>query len=67
MKKPKKIEFDPNLQQPAIRRSICTGETTVGFIDLASGRFTDYKLVKNSSDIDEFKRLTGTDTLKTIY
>ena len=67
MKKAKKIDYDPELQEPAVRRSICTGETTVGFIDRSSGRFIDYKLVKNSTDIDEFMKQTGTDKLKTIY
>ena len=67
MKKAKKIDYDPELQEPAIRRSICTGETTVGFIERSSGRFIDYKLVKNSYEIDEFMKQTGTEKLKTIY
>ena len=32
-KKEKPLPFDPERQEPAVRRSICTGEMTLGFVD----------------------------------
>ena len=31
------VTYDPDTQQPAVRRSICTGEMTAGFIDRKTG------------------------------
>ncbi|MBO4580617.1 MAG: aspartate dehydrogenase [Clostridiales bacterium] len=67
MRKAKKIDYDPAHQEPAVRKSICTGEMTVGFVDLATGRFIDYKLVRSQSEIDEFMRQVGTDKIRTVY
>ena len=33
------LPYDPETQEPAVRRSICTGEMTVGFIDKATVPF----------------------------
>ena len=67
MRKAKKIDYDPTRQEPAVRKSICTGEMTVGFLDLSTGRFIDYKLVTSQSEIDEFMRQVGTDKIRTVY
>ena len=64
-KKPS-IPYDPNTQRPAVRRSICTGEMTVGFIDKATGKFHDLMLV-DEQGLEEFKRRTGCENPKTIY
>ncbi len=39
--------FSLNLatQEPAVRKSICTGEMTVGYIDKATGKFHDLMMV----------------------
>ena len=39
------FSFDPATQEPAVRRSICTGEMTVGYIDKATGKFHDLMMV----------------------
>ena len=66
-KKPvSRISFDPNTQEPAVRRSICTGEMTVGFIDKATGKFHDLMLV-DQQGLEDFCRQTGTEEIKTIY
>ena len=64
----KKIDyhFDPDTQQPAVRRSICTGEMTVGFIDRATGKFTDLMCV-DQKGLEAFMREIGVDEVKTIY
>ncbi len=62
-KKPK-VQFDPNTQEPAILKSICTGEMTAGFVDKSTGKFQDLMSVK---DEDEFKKILGVDHIKIIY
>ena len=61
------IHFDPNTQQPAVRRSICTGEMTVGFIDKATGKFTDLMRVDGQRELEAFMKNIGADEIKTIY
>ena len=68
-KKALSIPFDPNTQQPAVRKSICTGEMTVGFLDRRTGKFREYELARGQSDVDAFCRRVGIDPkdIKRIY
>ena len=67
-KKIKKKTYDPEKRKPAIRASICTGEQVAGFIDLQSGHFDEILLIKNPSDLQEFKDTYGiTGDLDIIY
>lgn len=61
------IKYDPQTQQPAVRRSICTGEMTVGFIDRTTGKFTDLMRVDGQKELDAFMADIGADEIKTIY
>ncbi len=61
------IHFDPNTQQPAVRRSICTGEMTVGFIDKSTGRFTDLMRVDSQKELEAFMKQIGAEEIRTIY
>ena len=63
----KKYAYDPDRQTPAVRKSICTGEMTVGFIDNATGRFHDAELVTSEEEVERFRRAVGADELKIIY
>jgi len=65
-KKSVDIHFDPDTQIPAVRRSICTGEMTVGFIDKATGKFTDLMCV-DQKGLEAFMREIGVEEIKTIY
>ena len=47
------IPFDPEKQEPAVRKSICTGEMTVGFVDKASGRFHELYLARSQAELEE--------------
>lgn len=60
------LPYDPQPQEPAVRRSICTGEMTVGFIDKATGKFHDLMMV-DAQGLEEFCRRVGKDSVKTIY
>ena len=46
--------YDPSVQKPAIRCSICTGEQTAGFLDRETGSFTDVMLLRNEEDLRQF-------------
>ena len=67
-KKPS-IPYDRETQRPAVRRSICTGEMTVGFVDKATGKFTDYMLARDQQELENFCKGVGIDVkdLQTIY
>ena len=58
--------YDPKRQEPAVRRSICTGEMTVGFIDRETGKFHDLMMVDHQG-LEDFCRAVGQETVKTIY
>lgn len=51
--------YDPAVQRPVIRASICTGERTAGFRNLQTGKFTEVMLVRTEADLREFRRLYG--------
>ncbi len=60
------LAYDPDKQEPAVRKSICTGEMTAGFIDKASGTFHELMLVDRQG-LEDFKRRVGTDRIREIY
>lgn len=68
-KRPKSpsVSWNPDTQQPAVRKSICTGEMTVGFIDKATGRFTDLMRVDDMRGLEAFMESIGAKEYKTIY
>ena len=51
--------YDPAVQKPVLHKSICTGETTAGFKDLATGKFVDVMLVRDEKDLREFMETYG--------
>ena len=63
------IPYDPAAQEPAVRTSICTGETVVGFVDRKTGKFQEYELARSQGDVDAFCARVGVepDDLKQIY
>ncbi len=63
------VNYDPDAQQPAVRRSICTGEMTAGFIDNKTGKFQDVMLVDGQAGLESFCQSIGADVdaVKTIY
>ena len=67
-KKPS-IPYDREAQRPAVRRSICTGEMTVGFIDKSTGKFREYMLARDQQELENFCKGVGIDVkdLQTIY
>ena len=68
-KPPSPIPYDPAVQEPALRSSICTGETVVGFLDRETGRFREYELARTQGDVDAFCKRVGVapEQLRRIY
>lgn len=66
---PPPIPYDPAVQQPAVRSSICTGEMTVGFVDRKTGKFQEYELARSKSDVEAFCKRVGIEpeALRQIY
>ena len=64
-----KILYDAATWQPAVRRSICTGEMTLGFVDRSTGRFREYQLARDQKELEAFCRDVGVEPnqIKTIY
>ena len=61
------LPYDPETQEPAVRKSICTGEMTVGFLDKRDGKFHELMMVRNRQELMEFCRSMGVEDIKTIY
>ena len=60
--------YDPQLQKPVLHKSICTGETTAGFKDLAGGAYHDVMLIRSAEDLKEFMDTYGlTENPETEY
>ena len=61
--------YDPQRQQPAVRRSICTGEMTGGLVDRDTGRFHELELLRTREELRSFCAKMGVTEaeIKTIY
>ena len=68
-RKPEPIPYDRASQQPAVRRSICTGEMTAGFLDRDTGKFRELMLLNGEGELETFCQRTGVETaeVKIIY
>jgi hypothetical protein len=67
-KKVKRLTYDREKQKPVLHKSICTGETTAGFKDLATGAYHDVMLIRNDAELAEFMEACGiTETPPTEY
>lgn len=65
--KKRPLPYDPALQEPAVRKSICTGEMTGGYIDLQTGKFHEMLLLRDQRELEEFRRKMGVDELRVLY
>lgn len=68
-KKHLSVAFDREKEEPVIKKSICTGEATVGFVDKTSGHYKDIRKVTTQVEIETFCKEVGIDpkTIRTIY
>ena len=67
-KKAPRESYDPERWKPVIRKSICTGEETAGFLEAGTGQFQDVMLIRSPKDLDEFREQYGiAGEIGTIY
>lgn len=59
--------YDLSRYTPILRCSICTGEQTAGFRENATGTFHEIMLIRNESDLEEFRQTYGVRELKKEY
>lgn len=65
-KKPEHV-YDPAVEKPIIRASICTGEQAAGFKDLKTGAFHEVMLIRDDSDLRKFLKMYGLDEVEKEY
>ena len=59
-KKKKTVKtYDSENKKPMIKASICNGEQVAGFKDIHTGAFQEVMLIRNASDLEEFKETYG--------
>ena len=65
----KEPAYDAGSLQPAVRKSYCNREMTLGFIDKATGKFREYGCANTQAELEAFCRKYGIqpEDLKTIY
>ena len=62
-----RVSYDPAVQKPVIRASICTGEQVGGLRNLQTGKFTDLMLIRDDGDLREFQAMVGTSEIAKEY
>ena len=65
--RPASVSYDPETQEPVIRKSICTGEMTAGFLDRNTGAFQDLMRLDGEAAVREFCKNVGIDHARVIY
>ena len=61
-KKTRKKSYDASVKKPMIRASICNGEQVAGFKNLQTGAFEEIMLIRDASDLEDFKEQYGITT-----
>ena len=58
-KKRTQKSYDPDTHKPQIHASVCNGEQVAGFMNLQTGAFEEIMLIRDDTDLEEFKKLYG--------
>ena len=58
-KKKETAGYDPAVQKPVLRCSICTGEQVAGFQDRRTGHVEEVQLIRTLADLDAFRARYG--------
>ncbi|MBO4241803.1 MAG: aspartate dehydrogenase [Clostridiales bacterium] len=61
------MPFDSDKQTAVIKCSICTGEQIAGFKSKEDGHFTEVMLIKDTYDLEKFKRIYKITEVKKEY
>ena len=68
-RKPKTPAFDAEKLQPAVRKSYCNREMSLGFVDKESGRFREFEGATTQAELEAFCKKYGIrpEDLKVFY
>lgn len=61
------LDYDKEKKRPVLRSSICTGETAAGLKDLRTGKFEEIMLIRDAKDLEDFKKMVGTEEIPKEY
>lgn len=62
------MTYDPAVQEPVLRCSICNGEQVAGFKDKKTGAFSEVMLIRSPRDLEDFRsRYKIREEIKKIY
>ena len=57
--KPRTVSYDPSVQTPVIRCSICNGEKVGGLKNAQTGQFEEIMLIRTQDDLALFEKMVG--------
>ncbi len=60
-------KYDPEIQKPILRCSICNGEQVAGFKNLKTGEFEEIMFIRNPEELESFKREYGIEEITKEY
>ena len=68
-KRPEAVARVPSGTRPAVRKSICTGEMTGGYVDPETGKFHELELIDGPESFAAFCKSArvSPDDVETIY
>lgn len=55
----KTVSYDREKYKPVLKCSICNGEQVAGFKNLQTGKFEEIMLIRNETELEEFKEKYG--------
>lgn len=65
--KAEKLSYDPTVQKPVLKCSICNGEQVAGLKDIRTGKVEEVMLIRSSKDLDTFKQMCGATEVEKEY
>ena len=65
--KAEKLSYDPTVQKPVLKCSICNGEQVAGLKDIRTGKVEEIMLIRSSKDLDAFKQMCGVTEVEKEY
>ena len=62
------MTYDPAIQEPVLRCSICNGEQVAGFKDKKTGAFSEVMFIRTPADLESFRsQYNIREEIKKIY
>jgi hypothetical protein len=59
--------YNPEIEKPIIKASICNGEQVAGFKNKTTGQFSEVMFIKDNSDLNLFMKTYGLDHVDKEY